>query len=477
MNGAISRLKFMQIKFFKTQSSLDSFLILVNALLISIWVLRETIALRNILLVLGAIVSLVYLYKIGIARFKEMIGLNKISSLPLLFIFCLFLWTITHFLFFSLNPELQFKELRSTWLRSFLAWIMGIVCALVIIREPKKLIWLGLGLISNFIGLFIEYLPLAITQQKISNVMPVLDNYLQGKIFAVCFGLIFLGGLLGAYATSITQTIKIIIKGKWIFYSIACVVLILYSYIFIIDTRNGFALSVLIFLSWGIWAITRVVKRNGSFFTSLTKLQCVIAVISMMGLLIFTNLHVRQNPGWLTTVEDASIAFQIDKYPNWKNPAAFGYPEVEPGKPVKINTYERAAWFVAGLSVVPDRLLGDGSLKHAFGRAIKERYPESNLTTSHSAWLDFSLSLGIPGIVLLLGAYLIIFIRSFDGQNPFNHFVRWISLATLMVYAVAELFNEVAFELLIYYIGFLATLLLAGHSNILLNFGVGQKSV
>lgn len=467
----------MQIKLLKTQPSLDLFLILVNAMLISIWVLRDTIALRNILLVLGVIASLFYLYKIGIPQLQKIIGLNKISFLPLLFVFCLFLWVITHYLFFSLNPELQFKELRSTWLRSFFAWIMGVVCALVIVREPKKLIWLGLGLMSNFIGLFIEYFPLAIAQQKISNVMYVLDNYLQGKIYAVCLGLIFLGGLLGAYATSITKTIKINLESKWVFLSIACIALILYSYVFIIDTRNGFALSFLIFILWGIWAATAVVKKNGSFLTSLTKLQYAVLVLVVSSLLIFAALHARQNSGWLTTVEDASIAFQIHKYPNWKNPPVLGYPEVEPGKPVKINTYERAAWFVAGLSVLPDRLLGDGSLKHAFGRAIKERYPESNLTTSHSAWLDFSLSLGIPGIVLLLGAYLIVFILSFKYRNPFNHFIRWISLAILMVYAVAELFNEVAFELVIYYIGFLATLFFAGNSKNLLHFSTYQKPV
>ena len=467
----------MQIKFLKTQSSIELFLILVNAMLIGIWVLRETIALRNILLVLGAIVSLYYLYKIGIPQLKEIIRLKKISSLPLLFIFCLFFWAITHYLFFSSDPEIQLKELRSTWLRSFLAWIMGIVCALVIIKEPKKLIWLGLGLISNFIGLFIEYLPLAIAQQKISNVMPVLDNYLQGKIYAVCLGLIFLGGLLGIYATSIAQTIKISIKGKWIYFSIACIVLILYSYVFIIDTRNGFALSLLIFLFWGCWAITRSVKRNCSLFTSFTKLQYVVVAISVIILFVFTNLHTRQNSGWLTTVEDLSFAVQIDKYPNWKNPSVFGYPELEPGKPVKGNTYERGAWFVAGLSVVPDRLLGDGSLKHAFGRAIKEKYPESNLTTSHSAWVDFSLSLGIPGIVLLLGAYLITFVLSFNGLNPFNHFIKWLSFAILMVYTVAELFNEAAFELVIYYIGFLAALLCAGTSKNLLYFSNNQKPV
>jgi hypothetical protein len=465
----------MQIKLLKIQSSLDLFLILVNALLISIWVLRDTIALRNILLVLGAIVSLFYLYKIGICQLKKIIGLNKTSSLPLLFIFCLFLWAITHYLLFSLNPELQYKELRSTWLRSFLAWVMGIVCALVVIREPKKLIWLGLGLMSNFIGLFVEYFPLAIAQQKISNVMHALDNYLQGKVFAVCLGLIFLGGLLGAYATSITKTIKFTFNSKWAFLSITCIMLILYSYVFIIDTRNGFALSFLIFIFWGIWAATRVIKKNGSLLTSLTKLQYAVLGVVVASLLTFAALHARQNSGWLTTVEDASIAFQIHKYPNWKNPPVFGYPEVEPGKPVKINTYERAAWFVAGLSVLPDRLLGDGSLKHAFGRAIKERYPESNLTTSHSAWLDFSLSLGIPGIVLLLGAYLIVFISSFKHRNPFNHFIRWISLAILMVYAVAELFNEVAFELLIYCIGFLAALLVAGASKNVLYFSANRK--
>lgn len=443
------------------QNFFDQVLIGLNTLLISIWVLNETIALRNILLILGALTSLFYIFKIGKSQLHKIAISAGFSCLPLIFIIMLFLWMILHFLFFSMNPELQFKELRSTWIRSLLAWIMGITCAVVVIRAPKKLLYLGVGLMSNFFGLLIQYLPLAIAQQKLTNVMPVLSNYLQGKVYAVCLGLTFMGGLFGAISMSISKQLEITFTKWWTLLSLLCIGLILYSYVFIIDTRNGIALSFLLFLFWATWFIQYWIKKENKL-RSLGKKYLQFGILVAITLFAFIYLHVKQNPGWSSTFEDTSIAFKIDTHHHWQNTAKYGYPKTESGNFPKSNTYERAAWFVAALSIIPERLLGDGSLEHAFGRAIKDRYPDSNLTTSHSAWLDFALSLGIPGITLLLGAYLLIFIQSFKKPGLLNHLVRWISLATILVYSVTELFNEAAFEWLIYVVGFLSSLLFFG---------------
>lgn len=452
---------------FKTQKFFDQLLIAVNALLIGIWVLNETIALRNVLLVLGALISIFYIYSLGKIQLCEILASSKLSSLPLLFILMLFFWMIIHFFLFSMNPELQFKELRSTWVRSFLAWIMGIACALVVIRSPKKLLFLGAGLISNFLGLFIQYLPLAIAQQKLTNVMPVLSNYLQGKVYAVCLGITFMGGLFGIISTSLTKQLEITFSVQRALLALSCIGLILYSYVFIIDTRNGVALSFLLFIFWFFWLLRYLLKKRD---LKIKPIHLCLGILVATIMFSFAYQHLKENSGWASTVEDASIAFKINEHHHWKNPPIYGYPKTESGNSPKPNTYERAAWFVAAFSVMPDRWLGDGSLQHAFGRAIKDRFPDSNLTTSHSAWLDFAISLGIPGIALLLGSYFIVFIQSFKTRGLLNYLVMWISLATLMIYSVTELFNEVAFEWLIYVIGFLSSLTLVGKSTSLLDF-------
>jgi hypothetical protein len=46
----------------------------------------------------------------------------------------------------------------------------------------------------------------------------------------------------------------------------------------------------------------------------------------------------------------------------------------------------------------------------------------------------------------------------------------WVSLATLIIYSVTELFNEVAFEWLIYVIGFLSGIIVVGKSISPLDF-------
>lgn len=430
-------------------------MIALNSLLLAIWVLRETIALRNTLLVIGFLLSIVYVIRLSKDQPWNLAYRKFPLWLPVILIAILFIWVIFHYFFLSMNPVTQLQELKSTWFRAFLAWVTGSVCGIAIIRLPKKFAWLAFGLLSNFLGLFIEYIPLAFAQGRLTNVMPVLENYLQGKIYAVLLGVVYFGGILGLIAKKIAGKEQ----GSWrqISYWALALFPIFYSYIFIVDTRNGVGVSVLVYFFWLVWAIIYL-KNNLSFikkYFSVWKffLALFISTVFIIGA---AKLQSSQNKGWGTTFEDAVIAVQIERYQNWQNPPVLGYPlGIHAG-----NTYERAAWFVAAISMVPDRLWGDGTLKHAFGRVTKERYPLSNLTTSHSPWLDFTLSFGAPGIFCLLGSFLLTLFLSFRVHGSLIHYVRWIALAILLTYSFAELFNQVSFEMLIYCSGLLPCLLL-----------------
>ena len=437
------------------EDPLGALLIAVNSLLLGIWVLRGTIALRNILLVAGFLISVIYIVRLIRRRLWSPAVCKLQLWLPVLMIACLFAWVIFHYFFLSMDPISHLQEIKSTWFRAFLAWVMAFVCALAILRVPNRLSWLALGLLSNFAGLIVEYIPLAIQKKQMANVLPVVDNYLQGKIYAVALGALYLGGVLGLVSTKIAGQTRL--SWRIVIYWSLCLIPIFYSYIYIADTRNGVGVSVLLFLGWLLW-ILFYVRKNFDFVRqhfSLWKMTFIfcIALVIMLGAI---GLQSKQNKGWSSNLDDALIAIQIDKYNNWQNPPVLGYPpEVK-----AINTYERAAWFVAALSVIPDRLLGDGTLKYAFGRAIKDRYPQSNLFISHSPWLDFTLSLGIPGIFCLLGSLLTTCYLSFNYKESLTHYVRWMSLSILLTYLVAELFNQAAFEILIYVCGFLPGLLL-----------------
>lgn len=52
-----------------------------------------------------------------------------------------------------------------------------------------------------------------------------------------------------------------------------------------------------------------------------------------------------------------------------------------------------------------------GLLSLSFGAPSKERWPNSEMSWSHSAWLDFTLGYGIPGLMLLLSATLFGFFK------------------------------------------------------------------
>ena len=116
-------------------------LILIGSILLGIWAVKGTIALRNILLGIGTPISLLYCYQYF--KFNQQKIPSKNFS-PMILIGLMFCWVIFHYLFLSRFPEIQLQELRSTWLRTFLAAIVGFGTGLEIYEGLMPLIYCGL---------------------------------------------------------------------------------------------------------------------------------------------------------------------------------------------------------------------------------------------------------------------------------------------------------------------------------------------
>ncbi len=96
-------------------------------LLLLIWVLPDTIALRNILLAIGGIC--------GVALIKNNWNYFNHFSLrvaPLYLVLALFIWVLIHYAFFSLNKQLELSEIKSLWLRTFAGLLMAIGLAIAL---------------------------------------------------------------------------------------------------------------------------------------------------------------------------------------------------------------------------------------------------------------------------------------------------------------------------------------------------------
>jgi hypothetical protein len=451
-------------------------LIAISSVLLGIWAVKGTIALRNTLLGIGALISIKYIYQF-LKNYHEKIPLK--FWMPLILLGLMFCWVIAHYVFFSRFPGLQVHELTSTWLRSGLAVMVGLATGLALQKRPSALDLLWMGMVASFAFLFYEYIPKAMAASSLFA--PDYFNYIfYGKISGVLAGTILIAGLCGTLADTVRldQWLLVAFVGS---FSVVAVTAVLYAYVFILDTRNGIALaaillSILCFkLMWDIFKVPRFggIARKG-------RAILIFIVIGAMAALTWLGVeHIKYNRGWSSMWEDTQIAVQIEKYPQWQNPQEMGYPKNASGQTVNINNYERIAWGVAGLQIfMPENPLGVGVLKGPFTFLLHEKYPHSgqNMPSTHSAWVEIGLAYGYPGLFLILGSLITILFLCLGSKSLFKDLASFLSLGLIMLYTVGELSNQHAIEILCYLIALMASLLLSdGYTDSSGMRGAGQS--
>ena len=448
---------------------LEKILLVLSSLLLSIWLMRGTIALRNILLVTCAILSIFYLVK----NFHELFVKIKIplkNWMPIILIGLLFIWVLIHLFFFSYEPILQLKELSSTWLRSFMACIIGFTIGLIVNKNPNRFNWLMFALISGFLILFYQYVGLVWQSGNLFQQMWWVSIY-WGKINQVLLGTLFIGGSLAFYENSysIKNTANSAgelgseIFTKSILYLLG-ILLALHCFVFEIDTRNGIGISTILLIIFFLRFIWSLLARaaHGKSHVNWQFAAVLVLLLTIMG--FFAYQQTQKNIGWKNPLEDMQISAQVDQYKNWQvTPAAPVYTPA--GRLIPLNTYERTAWMIVAAQVIHQRPWGYGLLHNSFGRTIKLDIPSSDLTASHNGWLDFGLSFGVIGLVLLLGSLLSTLGLSFSSNGAMRLTIFWSSISLLLCYTLGELMVYHGMEFLIFWLSLLPMLLFEGLSK------------
>jgi O-Antigen ligase len=446
-------------------SILSALIIFISSALLAIWSLKNTIAMRNALLAIGTLLALFLLRQYSKRRQVQSFGTTKPSFsryIPIALSFGMLIWVIIHYAFFSSEPGHQLQELSSTWLRVLEAILIGAATGLALSDHPKRAQFLWLGIFCGFIYLLVHYL--GVYFQTGQAFMPnyYFSSPFDNKINTVLMGGLFISAICGSSAGSFIYNRP---HYSWAMncYWLLGVLTILFAFTTIIDTRNGVGVGIILLASWALYiGVTKLKQQFSS--KKLNWKMGLVTLIPVILIAIFVQQHLSINRGWNHFIDDITVAVKIDEVTNWQDIQKYGYPKTASGEPVYPNNYERAAWATAGIDSLLKNPLGYGMLEHSLGKVIKQSYPEANIRSSHSAWIDLGLAFGIPGLILTLGALLSTIVLALKSHSPNRLVVIWIAADLLLTFTIAEVSSKHTIEILFFCIALLNTMLL-GQKN------------
>jgi hypothetical protein len=443
-------------------SIMSATIIFISSALLAVWSLKNTIALRNALLAIGTLVALFLLWQYSKQKRAGEVSIPRSANwgqyIPLALSFAMLIWVVIHYFFFSSESGLQFQELSSTWLRVLESILIGAATGLVLREHPQRAQFLWLGIYGSFVYLLIHYL--GVYFQTGQAFMPnyYFSSPFGNKINTVLMGGLFISAICGSSANALLNNRP---HYPWPIYCywLLGVLTILFAVTTIIDTRNGVGVGIILIASWilyvGASKLTQQIK--------LGKLDWKIGLATLIPailIIIFIQQHLSINRGWNHFIDDVTVAVKIDEVPNWQDVKKYGYPKTASGEPVYPNNYERAAWATAGIHSITQNPLGYGLLEHSLGKVIHKSYPEANIRSSHSAWIDLGLAFGIPGLLLTLGALVSTIFLALKSNSPNRLVAIWIAADLLFTFTIAEVSSKHTIEILFFCIALLNAMLI-----------------
>lgn len=429
-----------------------------SAGLLTIWPLPESIALRYMLMVIGFILSLLYLS-------QKVPAILKPTAWPLWILLSFYGWICTHAIFFSSDYPAQLTELTSVWLRTFLVVPLGLALGLVAqeyegpsneeLRNNHKkwlliVIFLGLsGLTIISAGYYAYVTYLKLESRYINHLFSL---YKAKQPFVIANAL-----LLPLCFILISRALNTDKDKEWTIPAIISVLLSLFSS-YVSDTKNGIAIFLIAFIYF--------LLNELSSFKSLSKKRFfaifILVILTCTAYIGIAN-HFKKNPQWFSIITDVRVGIDIDHHNSWKDPNAFPAPVSVLNQPVVLSTYLRSAWFFAGTRLLLENPLGYGLLNHSFGALASTKWPDFKIASAkfrgatHSGWLDFALGLGIPGLLLVLIPLWASWYRSLYRKGLWFSYASWtiplLSLAFLTTETAVSHFIEMLFFMTAFFCG------------------------
>jgi hypothetical protein len=157
---------------------------------------------------------------------------------------------------------------------------------------------------------------------------------------------------------------------------------------------------------------------------------------------------------WRTLWADAKVGFQLDKYPQWRDGSGDKeYPNNEFGERVSPTVYERVAWLKAGFQLSSDTPLGYGLVEDSFNAMAQAKWPDvTELSHSHSGWLDLLLGVGVPGFLCVMTSMILAIWHNRSMRHPRQTFVFWSLASNFLLWFTTEVSATITFCLLIFWV-------------------------
>jgi hypothetical protein len=219
------------------------------------------------------------------------------------------------------------------------------------------------------------------------------------------------------------------------------------------NIKNGVFYS---FLFISIFLALLVKKHFKKSMLNISLLTGIVIAISA----VLINSHIQKNRSWETFFADARVAIQVENNDAWRLCGGpLGLPKNEFGEEVSDTNYSRIAWGINAAKLVIEYPMGYGLVERSFGHIGKKVWTDSCLSQSHSGWLDLTLGVGLPGLLLILAALILGLSRliSIDFQSQaysdnWNLMLSSALLCLLFIWITTEISQKVFLEELLFFI-------------------------
>ncbi|WP_215309069.1 hypothetical protein [Polynucleobacter sp. Adler-ghost] len=442
------------------KNNFEYYFLLAVGLLLAIWTISETIALRNILMTILSIASLLmFISKKNINIYVKQISTYDVLIYMMILVAVYFIGY--HAFSYNSFDLSEMNELVSVFIRSTASLIIGFGAGYFLLLKPRLTAYLGFGIFILFIyELTIDIKVLNEASLAVSALDYSKSIYL-GKINAVFSGGILIALIISRVFDCYKKQQQVYLKE--LVYWLGVPVLLFYIYYYHLRSNTGvltlFLLAIILLSSIIYISIYRSIKFSINF----NKWNFIVVFFYF---LLFTAMFwiILNSAFWKNIIENASVGFDTKTYKNWINTSKFGPPDAPSGRPIPMNAYERAAYASIGIDMIIQNPIGHGRSSEPLKRALLLNYNDteiasSNAISTHSAFLDIALTYGVitsASIFIIFFAVLIKSVANIDQLKTSAPI--WIAIIMLIMLSIGEASRKHFLEIIFFCLSFIFVL-------------------
>ena len=352
-------------------------------LLAAIYPVPHTIALRNLLVLIG-LLGLALNWRVTLRALSALRQRSTWLAASAWILGALTVWIVIHALLIAPQPTTSLDRARADLLMPLLLLAVG---AFVAMRtengDALRGLVMALALHILLVAIFQCWQWLTIGHWPV-GAMPFADRDYQSTLNGFLIALLLADRLSLLIADSAPLNISTGVTWSLLIFALGADVLLM--------TRNGTLISiVLLVVAAAILISDARCRRRWAL-----RIALAVGFAVLMGGMSMSN-----DSRWQRFSESVVIGIESNSF-FWLTGDPNQMPLMPSGNPLEQSAYARAAWARQAVEAIARNPLGIGYGHDAFGRVIGEKYGHRGMGSSHSSWLDIALGIGIPGLALLL---------------------------------------------------------------------------